>query len=130
MTADPPTSDFAAGQDLWPGVMPIVRMRLGWRVFIFYSSALLLTGVTSWLFADLLGRTGWTLSALVLLCLFTVLVLLIAVGCMHGIFGFVLRLTGDRRITRLKDYRGQSIQGASTALVFPICNEQVPRVCE
>jgi len=36
----------------------------------------------------------------------------------------------DRRITRLKDYRGQSIQSASTALVFPICNEQVSRVCE
>jgi membrane glycosyltransferase len=130
MTSDPPTADFAAGEDSWPQVLPLARMHLGWRVFIFYSSALVLTGLTSWLFADLLGRTGWTLSALVLLCLFTVLILLIAVGCMHGIFGFVLRMTGDRRITRLKDYRGQNIQGASTALVFPICNEQVPRVCE
>ena len=106
------------------------RVRPGWRVFIFYSSALLLTGSTSWLFADLLWRTGWSLSSLVLLCLFTVLVLLIAVGCMHGVFGFVLRLTGDRRITGLKDYGHQSIKDASTALVFPIYNEQVPRVCE
>jgi membrane glycosyltransferase len=90
----------------------------------------LLTGLTSWLFADLISRTGWSLSGLVLLCLFTILVLLISVGCMHGVFGFVLRLTGDRRITGLKDYRAQSIQNASTALVFPIHNEQVPRVCE
>jgi membrane glycosyltransferase len=106
------------------------RVRRGWRVFIFYSSTVLLTGLTSWLFADLLWRTGWTLSGLVLLCLFTVLVLLIAVGCMHGVFGFVLRLTGDRRITGLKNYRAQIIHGASTALIFPIYNEQVPRVCE
>jgi membrane glycosyltransferase len=130
MTATPPTADSVAGQDFPPGVAPMPRVRPGWRVFIFYSSAVLLTGLTSWLFADLLGRTGWSLSGLVLLCLFTVLVLLIAVGCMHGVFGFVLRLIGDRRITRLKNYRAQSIQGVSTALVFPIYNEQVPRVCE
>jgi len=106
------------------------RLRRGWRVFIFYSSALLLAGLTSWLFADLLWRTGWSLAGVILQCLFTVLVFLIAIGCMHGVFGFVLRLTGDRRITGLKDYRNQSIQDASTALVFPIYNEQVPRVCE
>jgi len=108
----------------------MMRVRRGWRVFMFYSSAVLLTGLTSWLFADLLGRTGWSFSGFILLGLFTVLVLLIAIGCMHGVFGFVLRLTGDRRLTRLKDYRSQSIQGVSTALVFPIHNEEVARVCE
>jgi len=130
MTAAPPSADSVVSQDLRPGVVSMPRVRGGWRVFIFYSSAILLAGLTSWLFADLLGRTGWSMSGLVLLCLFAVLVLLIAVGCMHGVFGFVLRLIGDRRITRLKDYRGQSIKGVSTALVFPIYNEQVPRVCE
>jgi membrane glycosyltransferase len=130
MTPISPTVDSVAGPELWPGVARMPRVPQGWRVFMFYSSALFLTGLTSWLFADLLGRTGWSLSALVLLCLFTALCLLIAVGCMNGVFGFVLRLIGDRRITRLKDYRGQSIQSASTALVFPICNEQVARVCE
>jgi len=130
MTSAPATADPNASQDSWPGAAHMPRVRRGWRVFIFYSSAVLLTGLTSWLFADLLWRTGWSLAGLILLCLFTVLVLLIAVGCMHGVFGFVLRLTGDRRITDLKDYRNQSIEGASTALVFPIYNEQVPRVCE
>jgi membrane glycosyltransferase len=130
MTSAPTTADAVAGQDSWPGAAHMPRVRRGWRVFIFYSLAVLLTGSTSWLFADLLWRTGWSLSSLILLCLFTVLVLLIAVGCMHGVFGFVLRLTGDRRITGLKDYHGQSIKDASTALVFPIYNEQVLRVCE
>jgi membrane glycosyltransferase len=89
MTAVPPTADSVTASDLWRGV---ARVPQGWRDFIFYSSALFLTGLTSWLFADLLGRTGWSLSALVLLCLFTALCLLIAVGCMNGVFGFVLRL--------------------------------------
>jgi membrane glycosyltransferase len=106
------------------------RVRRGWRVFLFYSSAVLLTGLVSMLFADLLWRTGWSLSGVVLLCLFIVLFLLTAVGCMHGVFGFILRLTGDRRLTGIKDYRAQSIQGVSTALVFPIHNEEVARVCE
>jgi membrane glycosyltransferase len=130
MSVQAPLSvESVAGQDLRPEqAMP--RVRRGWRVFIFYSCAVLLTGLTSWLFADLLWRTGWSIAGLMLWCLFTVLVLLIAVGCMHGVLGFMLRLTGDRRITGLKDYRQQSIQGASTALVFPIYNEQVPRVCE
>jgi membrane glycosyltransferase len=130
MTSAPTSADSVTGQDLWPGAAHMPRVRRGWRVFIFYSSAVLLTGLTSWLFADLIWRTGWTQAGLILLCLFTVLVLLIAVGCLHGILGFVLRLTGDRRITNLKDYHGQTIQDASTALVFPIYNEQVPRVCE
>jgi membrane glycosyltransferase len=130
MTAAPSSADSVAGGELSTGVAPMPRARPGWRVFIFYSSAVLLMGLTSWLFADLLWRTGWSTSSMVLLGLFMVLVLLIAVGCIHGIFGFVLRLTGDRRITQLKDYRLQTIQEASTALVFPIYNEQVPRVCE
>src|SRR5580658_10333093 len=111
MTAAAPTADSVADRNAGPRVESMPRVRRGWRVFIFYSAALLLTGLTSWLFADLLGRTGWSLSGLVLLCLFTVLVLLIAIGCTHGVFGFVLRRTGDRRITGLKDYHAQSIRG-------------------
>jgi len=118
MSSAPPTADFLAGRDSSPRLGP-GRVRRVWRVFIFYSSAVLLTGSVSWLFADLIWRTGWSLSGVVLLCLFTVLFLLIAVGCMHGVFGFVLRLTGDRRITNLKDYRGQSIQGAISGLRWP-----------
>ncbi|MGH7977160.1 MAG: glucans biosynthesis glucosyltransferase MdoH [Limisphaerales bacterium] len=112
-------------------VAPAPRIERGWRLFIFYSSALLLTGLVSMLFADLLWRTGWSTSRTVLLVLFVILFLFMAIGCMHGIYGFALRLFGTRRrITQLKNYREQKIDGISTALVFPIYNENVTRVYE
>jgi membrane glycosyltransferase len=119
--ADAPTISAAAAP----------RFRRGWRLFVFYSSAVLLTGVVSMLFADLLWRTGWSASRTVLLVLFVILFLFIAIGCMHGAYGFVLRMFGDRRrITRLTDYRAQSVAGTSTAIVFPIQNENIVRVYE
>jgi hypothetical protein len=45
---------------------PLIE-RHDWRLFIFYSCALLLTGLVSMLFADLLWRTGWSASRTVLL---------------------------------------------------------------
>jgi membrane glycosyltransferase len=120
----------APGQAPLLTVTPMPRVRRGWRVFLFYSSAVLLTGIVSMIFADLLWRTGWSPSGVVLLCLFIILFFLIALGCMHGVFGFFLRMTDDRRLTRLADYRSHSIQGVSTALVFPIYNEEVARVYE
>jgi len=119
--ADAPTISAAAAP----------RLRRGWRLFIFYSSAVMLTGLVSMLFADLLWRTGWSTSRTVLLVLFVILFLFAAIGCMHGIYGFVLRTLGTRRrITRLADYRAQSTAGTSTAIVFPICNENTVRVYE
>jgi membrane glycosyltransferase len=107
------------------------RLQRGWRVFVFYSCSLLLTGLVSMLFADLLWRTGWSASRTVLLVLFVVLFLFAAIGCAHGLFGFFLRMFGDdRRITNLKNYAGQNIDGISTAIVFPIYNENVVRVYE
>jgi membrane glycosyltransferase len=109
-------------------ITPMPRLRRSWRVFIFYSCALLLTGLVSMLFADLLWRTGWSVSAVVLLCLFIILFLLTAVGCIHGVFGFFLGWVDDRRLTRLGEYKTQSIAGANTAIIFPIYNEDIPRV--
>ena len=101
-----------------------------WRVFLFFPQ-LLLTGFVSLLFADLLWRTGWSASRTVLLLLFMLLFLFSAIGCMHGIFGFIMRRIGDKeRITVMGDYRSQDIQGTSTAIVFPIYNEDVVRVYE
>jgi membrane glycosyltransferase len=112
-------------------VVAAPRFHRGWRVFIFYSWALLLTGLVSLLFADLLLRTGWSASRTVLLVLFVILFLFTAIGCVHGVYGFFLRSFGDRRrITKLNDYRGQNIDGTSTAIVFPVYNENVVRVCE
>jgi membrane glycosyltransferase len=103
----------------------------GWRVFIFYSSALVLTGLVSMLFADLIWRSGWSFSGFCLMVLFVILFLLTAVGCMHAVYGFAVRLMdGDSRITRLAEYRSKSLEGISTALIFPVYNEEIVRVCE
>jgi len=114
-----------------PTPMQIVRVRRGWRVFLFYSSVILITGLVSLLFADLLWRTGWSTASTVLLGLFIILFALTAIGCMHGVCGFVLRRIGDRwRITWPPAWREQSIASTSTAIVFPIYNEEVVRVYE
>jgi membrane glycosyltransferase len=102
---------------------------MDWRVFFLFSTAVLITGLVSLLFADLLWRTGWSGSSTILLVLFVVLFLLVSIGSMHGICGFVLRRVGSKRqLTRLADYRSQSIDETSTAIVFPIYNEDVARV--
>ena len=112
-------------------VVPPPRLRRGWRLFLFYTSALVLTGCVSMLFADLLWRTGWSASRTVLLVLFIILFLLTAIGCMHGVYGFFIRLFGtQRRITALKPYKEQQIDGTSTAIIFPIYNEDSVRVLE
>ncbi len=112
-------------------VYPDRPARRGFRLFVFFSSVVLLTGAVSMLFADLLWRSGWTQSSTILLALFVTLFLLISVGCMHGVCGFFWRTFGDPdRITRLGDYRSKSIDGVSTAIVFPIFNEEVARVFE
>jgi len=109
--------------------LPVLRR--GVRIFFFYSCAFLLTGVVSLMFADLLWRTGWSTSRTVLLVLFIILFLLAAIGCVHGIVGFLLRMFGDRaRITNFADYSKQSIDGSSTAIIVPIYNEDVARVYE
>lgn len=123
----PPTTASA----LPPHIIAAPRLRRSWRLFIFYSSALLLTGAVSLLFADLLSRTGWSISRTVLLGLFVILFFLASVGCMHGVYGFLLRVFGDRlRITQLKEYRRVDITSCSTAVVFPVYNENVARVYE
>jgi membrane glycosyltransferase len=112
-------------------VYPHRPARRGFRLFIFYSAVFVLAGQVSLLFADLLWRSGWSTSATILLILFVILFLLISIGCMHGIFGFILRAFGDPdRITKLGDYRSKSIEGVSIAIVFPTYNEEVARVME
>jgi membrane glycosyltransferase len=112
-------------------IRPDKHVRGGLRVFIFYSFAVLLTGLVSVTFADLLWRTGWSTSRTALLVLFIILFFFSAIGCTTAIYGFILRFVGDRhRITRLADYHSQSLEGTSTAIIIPIYNEDVLRVYE
>ena len=131
MSTNPTPTPFSTGSTPNLVVSPATHENRAWRVFVFFSVAVLLTGVVSVIFADLLWRTGWSPSRTVLLVLFVILFFLAAVGCTHGIFGFFLRRLGEKsNIARLKEYRAQDISGTSTALVFPIYNENVVRVLE
>ena len=123
MTADIPISPQGPRRQT-PG------SRQGLRVFAFYSLAVLLTGVVSLLFADLLWRLGWSSPRLALLILFSILFLIAATGFVHAVYGFFLRRAGGGRgITSLAEYRQRDISGTSTALICPIFNENVPSVC-
>jgi len=99
------------------------------RIYLFYFLAVLLTGCGSWLFADLLWRTGWSASRTALLVLFSILLLLASVGCVHAIFGLIFCRRDLRRITASPGFRDRSIDQTSVALIFPIYNENVKRVC-
>src|SRR5436190_16790528 len=111
------------------GRKPHRRVRRSGRIFGFYSLAVLLAGFGSLLFADLLWRVGLSPSRIVMLILFSILLLLVCIGSLHAIYGFALRRAGGgRRITTLRDYKNRSLKGTSTALLFPIHNEDVSRV--
>lgn len=101
----------------------------GTRVFFFFGLALLISGGISLLFADLLWRRGWTSGSAILMCLFAPLMLLNTLGAVHGIYGFFLRRIGDaQRITTIKDFAGQDISTSTTAILFPIYNEEAAEV--
>jgi membrane glycosyltransferase len=131
MSVSPDASKSAAEPLPGLAIFPARLARWGIRPFIFFSSAMLPTGLVSLLFADLLWRSGWTNSSTILLVLFIILFLLISIGCMHGVYGFILRTIGaSDQITQLGDYRSKNIAGVGTAVVFPIFNEEVARVFE
>jgi len=50
---------------------------------------------------------------------------------MPGVYGFFIRIFGTKhRLTPLKNYKDKNIDGVSTAIVFPIYNEDPVRVLE
>jgi len=127
----PTTSKSVGAEPPGPTVIPFTPARTGWRVFLFYSSVLVLTGLVSMVFADLLWRTGWSSSRTILLALFILLFFFAALGCVQAVFGFLLRRTDDRhRITQRNPYEGRDIQSANTAIVVPVYNEDAVRVFE
>jgi len=105
--------------------------RLNRRRFLFFSGILLLTGLATWLMADLLWRDGLTGIELTLLVLFVILFAHIAAGFCTAVVGFyVIHRGGDNcRITRTLP-AGELPSLASTAVVMPVFNEDVSRVFE
>ncbi|HWD19090.1 MAG TPA: glucans biosynthesis glucosyltransferase MdoH [Verrucomicrobiae bacterium] len=108
-------------------LVPLTPFQRAWRIFLFYSLTVLTTGTVSALFADLLWRTGWTGSRTILLACFVVLFFFCALGFWHGVVGFIIRRF-ERPLPPLPPL--PIAQDVSIALVFPVYNEDISRVCE
>lgn len=93
---------------------------------------LLLTAPATLLMADLYWRTGFDALKVVQLALFTILFGLVAFGAVQATIGFFIRRrNGDPyEILRTIDPADTSPLDAPTAVIMPICNEEVRRVME
>lgn len=92
---------------------------------------LITTAVAGGFMAPLLLRQGWWGLELVLVALFAVLFAWISLGFWISVFGYVVLARGrDRFAVTLGENPGpEGISAeARTAILFPICNEEVDRV--
>ncbi len=93
----------------------------------------LIAGPAVLVMADLHWRTGYDAWKVIHLLLFTVLFGLVALGAAQTLIGFFLRRRGGDacQITNsLTPKDGERVVTARTAIVMPVCNEEVGRVIE
>ncbi|MBI5691712.1 MAG: glucans biosynthesis glucosyltransferase MdoH [Verrucomicrobia bacterium] len=105
--------------------------RLIRRRFLFFSAIFVLTSIATWFMADLLWRDGLSGLELLLLGLFAVLFGHVAAGFCTALVGFyVINRGGDS--ARIEGTVGNLDEAmlASTAIIMPVCNEDVSRVFE
>ncbi|MBN1141510.1 MAG: glucans biosynthesis glucosyltransferase MdoH [Deltaproteobacteria bacterium] len=85
------------------------------------------------LFASLLPNKGGTLLELVLVLVFTLLFAWISVGFWTAMLGFLTLAKRYDRILATRAQNGQKTSpirnGVRTAILFPVCNENMDRVC-
>lgn len=93
---------------------------------------LVLTLPAVFIMADLDHHTGFTLWKVLQLVLFTILFAQLAFGVAQAWTGFRLRRRGgdDLQILRTLDPDDTRVPDAPTAVIMPICNEEVGRVMD
>jgi membrane glycosyltransferase len=93
---------------------------------------LALTAPATLLVADLHWRTGFNVLKALHVVLFAILFSMIAFGAIQATIGYLLRRRGGDRfeILRTVDEDDRSLLHAPTAVIMPICNEEVGRVME
>ncbi len=105
--------------------------QLGLRRVLFFSLLVVLTSLAAWVMADILWRAGMTALEWGLLLLFVPLFGLIAFGFLQATAGFVMILRHDPvNVARFTPEGLPPDPTSVTALVFPVCNEDVSRVYE
>jgi membrane glycosyltransferase len=126
----------------WPAESPATDVvdapdpREGWqfqgnlRRFTLLLLMLAQTGVATYFMSKVLPYQGTALLEMVLLALFAILFCWVSAGFWTALAGFLLIARGTDRflISRSKDSHEPIAAGARTALVMPICNEDVARV--
>jgi membrane glycosyltransferase len=103
------------------------------RRIIFFSMALLLTTVATWIMADILWRGGGMNSCeIAILVLFAILFVPVSLGIVQALTGFIILWRGRDRARLLNsiENRTPSAELPVTAVVLPIFNEDVSRVYE
>lgn len=105
--------------------------RLARRRFLFFTGIFALTSVAAWFMADLLWQGGLAGVEIALLALFVLLFAQVATGFVTALVGFyVVNRGGDSARVTTTLPEGEDGLLASTAVVMPVCNEDVSRVFE
>ena len=114
------------------------------RHLFFFSLVILITAIATWTLADILWRSGMSVLEWLQLALFVPLFGMVAFGFTQAVVGFFILLRGrdPREITVTLDEPAPSGDDdladpatgpallPATAILVPICNEEVPRVYE
>ncbi|HVW21773.1 MAG TPA: glucans biosynthesis glucosyltransferase MdoH [Opitutaceae bacterium] len=100
------------------------------RRFLVATLLLVTTGPAVSVMADLHWRTGFDLWKIAHLAIFSLLFLLVALGAVQAVVGFWIRRRGEPcSILRSVDFEeDDGVLDAPTAVVMPVCNEEVRRV--
>jgi membrane glycosyltransferase len=94
---------------------------------------LVLAGPAILIMADLHWRTGFDFWKVLHLFLFALLFILVSLGAAQALIGFVMRRRGgdpDQILDTLDPVGSEADISARTAVVMPICNEDVGRVID
>ncbi|MEI6564354.1 MAG: glucans biosynthesis glucosyltransferase MdoH [bacterium] len=117
-----------------PTSMPLSPLRRsGRRQAFFFTSVVVLTGLATWVMADILWRGGVSRIEMAVLILFVPLFGMVTLGFMQAVCGFfiLLRRKDPYSISRtIPDAMPLPGDMPATAIAVPIFNEDVSRVYE
>ncbi len=105
----------------------------GRRQALFFTTVVVLTGVATWVMADILWRGGLNGIEIAMLSLFVPLFGMVTLGFTQAVFGFfiLLRRKDTYSISRtIPDSLPPAASLPATAIAIPIYNEDVSRVYE
>ncbi|KIF83190.1 glucans biosynthesis glucosyltransferase MdoH [Noviherbaspirillum autotrophicum] len=128
--SQPPRADGAAEGVDAPDPQGVWQHRGNIRRGVLLSLMLAQTGIAAYFMREVLPYQGTTLAEASMLALFALLFCWVSAGFWTALAGFMVLVRGSDRhlISRMRDERAPIDSRARTAIVMPICNEDVGRV--